>query len=113
MAIDDYDGLVRRAAALLPAQGPITSFAFLNPLEGFESLPFHEGLRRGASLNNSEPYLPESRYREFLAANRIDLTDLEASLRQELGDDADEPLFASSTKFELRMALLTSSLKRK
>ncbi|MEZ6057122.1 MAG: DUF2309 domain-containing protein [Planctomycetaceae bacterium] len=105
----DFQAAVTKAGSLLPAQGPITSFAFLNPLEGLETLPFHEGLQRGAKLNGCEPYLPESKYRELLAAQRIDVSDLEASLRRELGESADELLVAHCTRFQLRMALLKST----
>ena len=38
--------LVDKAGELLPAQGPITAFVFLNTLQALEDLPFHEGVQR-------------------------------------------------------------------
>jgi len=101
--------VIEDSARLLPKQGPITSFAFLNPLEGLESHPFSEGLQLGAKLNGCEPYLPESRYREWLNSGRIDVLDLEASLRSQLGSHADELVVANCSRLQLRMTLLKSA----
>ncbi len=51
--------LLSRAIAhggdLLPAQGPITAFVFLNTLQALEDLPFDEGVRRGADCSAAIP----------------------------------------------------------
>ena len=44
---------------LLPPQGPISAFVFLNALQALEDLPFEEGLKEGARLFRCQPYLPE------------------------------------------------------
>src|SRR5580698_9144914 len=67
---------IEHGGDLLPAQGPITAFVFLNTLEALEDLPFDEGVRRGARLFGCHPYMTEDRYRERLAAGRIQAGDL-------------------------------------
>ncbi len=37
---------IYQAAELLPIQGPISAFVFLNPLMGLEHLPFAEGVKK-------------------------------------------------------------------
>ncbi|MFM7844707.1 MAG: putative inorganic carbon transporter subunit DabA, partial [Planctomycetota bacterium] len=61
---------IERAGELLPAQGPISAFVFLNTLQALEHLPFDEGLQRGARLFNNQPYLSEDRYRQELSQGR-------------------------------------------
>lgn len=101
---------VERSGSLLPAQGPLTGFAFLNPLQGLEHLPFEEGMMRGARLFRCSPYLPEDVYREKLAAGRIELDDLCAVLRSELGDTAQTPVAPARTRFDVRLAMLQHPL---
>ena len=62
--LDHLKRVVDQAAELLPAQGPITAFVFLNTLMGLENLPYDEGVQRGARLFGCQPYLAEERYRE-------------------------------------------------
>jgi uncharacterized protein YbcC (UPF0753/DUF2309 family) len=97
---------IRDAALLLPAQGPITAFAFLNTLQALESLPFEEGLIKGGELFGCEPFLAEDRYREKMARGRIRPEDLADCLRRDMGDRANEPVGPSGTRFDLRLALL-------
>lgn len=98
---------VREAALLLPAQGPITAFVFLNTLQALESMPFEEGLLKGGELFGCEPYLSEVRYREKMSRGRIRPDDLADSLRCDLGDRAREHVGPGGTRFDLRMALLS------
>lgn len=98
--------LVARAGRLLPAQGPLTGFAFLNPLQGFEDLPFEEGLKRGESQFPCKSYLPKESYREKLATGRIELDDIRSVLQAELAADADKPITPAGTRFEMRLAML-------
>src|SRR6476660_1841180 len=98
--------IVEHAAHLLPAQGPITVFIHHNTLHAFEDLPFTEGVTRGARLFGCQPYLSEERYRDELATGRIRLADLEAVLRDDLGDRSGEPVPPRGTRFDLRRAML-------
>ncbi len=103
--------VIEQSGALLPAQGPITGFAFLNPLQGLEHLPFEEGMMRGALLFGCRPYLSKDFYRDKLATGRIVLEDLKAVLHNELGDGAATPVAPSGTRFDLRMAMLQYPLR--
>ena len=96
---------------MLPAQGPITAFVFLNPLEGLEHLPFDEGVQRGAALFKSQPYLTEEDYRGYIESGRIALADVDAALLADLGPEARQPIIGRTTRFELRHAMLTTRLR--
>ncbi len=91
---------IERAAELLPSQGPITAFVFLNTLQALEDLPFEEGLLKGSSLFGVQPYLTEDRYREKLGRNRIRPEDLSIVVRRDLGERADRKLCALTTPFD-------------
>ncbi len=103
--------VIEQSGALLPAQGPITGFAFLNPLQGLEHLPFEEGMMRGSRLFGCRPYLSKDFYRDKLATGRIVLEDLKAVLHNELRDGAATPVAPSGTRFDLRMAMLQYPLR--
>ncbi len=95
------------AAKLLPAQGPITAFVFLNSLQALEDLPFEAGLERGRELFGFETYLSEDRYREKLARERIRAEDLSETLRIDLGDRSQKPVGPAGNAFDLRLAMLS------
>lgn len=103
--------MIEKAAELLPTQGPITAFAFLNPLQALEDLPFEEGLRKGARLHRCQPFFPEERYREKLVQGRIKQEDLITELELELADSAADPLQPSGTRLELWLTMLTHPLR--
>lgn len=107
----EIEAIVLKAAQLLPAQGPITAFVFLNSLQGLEDLPFEEGLARGREWFGCETYLSEVRYREKLERGRIRLEDLQETLRQELGAREREFIGPAGTLFDLRMAMLMNSIR--
>jgi len=103
--------LIERAAALLPSQGPITAFVFLNTLQALEDLPFDEGVQKGARLFGCEPYLTEDNYRDKLAHDRIELEDLALALRRDLKDEADVSIGSITTRHQLRLAILQYPLR--
>ncbi len=98
--------IIEQAALLLPSQGPITGFAFLNTLQALEDRPFHEGLVYGAQVYNCQPYLSEERYHAEMARDRIRVDDLAAVLREDLQLDLDDSAIPFGTTFDLRMAML-------
>ena len=102
---------IERSAELLPSQGPITAFVFLNTLQALEDLPFEEGLLKGANLFGVQPYLTEDRYREKLARNRIRLEDLSIVVRRDLGKRADLKLCSLTTPFDVHLAMLKHPLQ--
>lgn len=91
---------------LLPTQGPISAFVFLNTLQALEDLPFDQGVREGARLFGCQPYLGEEKYRERLTAGRIRLLDVQEMLRDDLGEHANEIVFGGTTRYALRLAML-------
>lgn len=106
--------LIEHAAKLLPAQGPLTAFVFINTLQALEDLPFDEGLRKGARLFRCQPYLSEDRYRQKLAQGRIKTDDLISVLLEELdelGDSAHTSLAPSGTRLDLWLAMLRYPLR--
>jgi uncharacterized protein YbcC (UPF0753/DUF2309 family) len=98
------------AAELLPAQGPITAFAFLNPLQGLESLRFDDAMRRVKAIYGCEPYLEEPRYLAKLQRGRISLKDLQIVIAEDLGAEAQRSIANLLSLEEFRMGLLTHSI---
>ncbi len=106
--------VIEETAKLLPAQGPLTAFVFLNTLQALEGLPFDEGLRKGARLFRCQPYLPEDHYREKLVQGRIKTEDLISVLLEELdelGSSAHAPIAPAGTKLDLWLAMLRYPLR--
>ena len=102
--------LVSKLAELLPSQGPITAFAFLNPLQGMEHKPFIEVLREVNAIFGCEPFLQENAYRKKLVQGRILSNDLQEVL-------VEEPLATDHQKIaglihitDLRLSMLKHSI---
>jgi uncharacterized protein len=108
---DHLQHLIDHAAHLLPAQGPITVFIHHNTLHAFEDRPFTAAVEHGAQVFGCQPYLPKERYRSELARGRIRFDDLEAVLREDLRDRADERVVLDCTRFRLRLAMLEHPLR--
>lgn len=102
--------LVEAAGNLLPPQGPITAFIFLNTLQALEDLPFDEGVAKGARLFGCQTYLTEQQYRERMAKGRIRPEDLLAVMNDDLLGLADAPIAGLCTRAELRCAMLRHRL---
>jgi uncharacterized protein YbcC (UPF0753/DUF2309 family) len=102
---------IAKIGDLLPTQGPITAFVFLNTLQALEDLPFEQGVKEGARLFRCQPYLSEERYRERLTQGRIRLADLQQVLREDLSIRASEVLFGQTTRFDVRLAMLEFPLR--
>lgn len=103
--------IIQRVGDLLPSQGPLAGFAFLNPLQGLEDLPFEEGMMKGARLYGCKPYLSEDVYREKLGSGRIVLDDIRAVLQKELLDAATVAIKPSGTRYEMRLAMVQHPLR--
>ncbi|MFM8436318.1 MAG: putative inorganic carbon transporter subunit DabA, partial [Planctomycetia bacterium] len=80
---------VEHAAHHLPAQGPIDVFIHHNTLHAFEAEPFEEAVVRAGRLLGTEPFLPESRYRQELAQGRIHESDVDAVLAADIACPGD------------------------
>ena len=94
---DEVRRCLAAAARLLPPQGPIDAFVAMNPLQGFEGVPFEDAVIRAAGLYDAEPFMSERQYREELARRRIRDADLDAVLQEHLGDATARPLLGGRT----------------
>ena len=68
------------AARVVPTHYPLETFIAVNPLAGFEALPFEQAVRRAADLYGTRGTLSESAFRELYRAGRITDTDLDKAL---------------------------------
>jgi len=109
--VEKFRSIVGNVAQLLPAQGPITAFAFLNTLQALEKLPFREGLLLGSSLYHCQPFLPEETYHRHFEAGRINEADLLEVLEQRLPKGDDRPILSKLSRRDLRLALLEHPLQ--
>jgi hypothetical protein len=98
--------LIEYVARLLPAEGPIASFVFLNPLHAFEYLSFDDAVQKGVQLFGCQPYLSEDRYREELARKRIQIVDLRSVLEEDEGHQAWESISGIVRRLNLRLTML-------
>src|SRR5215472_8111355 len=98
--------LIDQLAHLLPAQGPISIFIHHNTLHAFEHLPFEEAVELAGERLGCEPFLAESRYREKLASGRILAGDVEALLRQQLGERGPREVAGAGPRFDLWRAVV-------
>ncbi|MBL8810956.1 MAG: DUF2309 domain-containing protein [Planctomycetaceae bacterium] len=97
---------VRKLAELLPLQGPITAFAFLNPLQGMEHRPFAEVLRSVGEIYGCEPFLTENRYRQKMSRGRITDQDLREVLLEEPDFRPEEMVGGLVRRIDLRLSML-------
>lgn len=104
--LDSIRLAIEHAKHYLPTQGPIAVFIHHNTLHAFEHLPFDEAVLDGLRTYGSQPYWQESRYREELARDRIQLHDLEAVLRRDLGSSGPEEIALATTRHDLRYSML-------
>ncbi len=98
--------LIEKAAQLLPLQGPITAFAFLNPLQGWEDLPFDHAMRMVTQVYGCEPYLEEGRYFHELQTSRITVDELREVLADDLAQRGDAHVAGLVLRSELRLNML-------
>lgn len=74
MNSDDRQSLRQQVAeAARPAAQiwPLKTFAYRNPVRGYENLPFAEGIREAARVIGGAGFLTNSEYREFRRQGRI------------------------------------------
>ena len=61
---------------------PLTTFAYRNPLRGYEHLPFDEAVREGARVIGGEGYLSNEEFRGIYRRGRITADSLRAALER-------------------------------
>lgn len=79
---DPVERALSEAASVLPDQGPMGVFIHHNTLHAFQSLPFHDGVVRGAACLRARPYPALRAFREWWADGRIEQRDLDIGLRR-------------------------------
>jgi uncharacterized protein YbcC (UPF0753/DUF2309 family) len=110
ISLERIEQACREAAELLPRQGPITKFAFLNPLQGLEQIHFDRVMEHVGAVYKNKAYLDDYRYRDKLRRGRIVESDLREVLTEELGERALELVAGLATRIELRLAMLKHPL---
>jgi uncharacterized protein YbcC (UPF0753/DUF2309 family) len=98
---------LKRAAQVLPRQGPIGVFVHHNTLHAFEDRPFERAVVEAAELFGGEPYMAEAAYREELRRGRIHMADIEAVLDAE----PDAVVFPHLTRRSLRRAMIQPGVR--
>ena len=68
------------AARVLPTHYPLETFIAVNPLAGFEALPFEQAVRRAGDLYGIRGTLSEHHFRDLHRSGRITDADLDAAL---------------------------------
>src|SRR5689334_1101376 len=71
---------VTLAARVLPTHYPLETFIAVNPLAGFENLPFEQAVRRAGDLYGTRGTLTEEAFRTAYRAGRITDADLDQAL---------------------------------
>ena len=77
---DELRNEVLGAAKAAAQIWPLRTFAYRNPVRGYEDLPFDDAVREGARLIGGAGYLPNREYREFYRQGRITEEALRAAL---------------------------------
>ena len=73
---------------------PLKTFAYRNPVRGYEDLPFDRAVREAETVIGGAGFLPSSEYRDFRRAGRIADDHLRRALARFGPDIADEPVHA-------------------
>ena len=78
---EELRALVSQAVEVIPPNWPLRTFAYRNPLIGFEHLPFHEAVSQAKHVLGGEGYLSTAEYRACYAEGRISEKELLSALR--------------------------------
>lgn len=101
-------GLVALAARTVPPLWPLESAIAVNPLAGFEELPFADAVHAAAARFGARDGLPLGEWRKLLALGRIDERSLRDAAVRHLGGtyDARTAVAPGVTALDLLMARL-------
>ncbi|MBX3326394.1 MAG: DUF2309 family protein, partial [Nitrospira sp.] len=87
---EELRALVSKAVEVIPPNWPLRTFAYRNPLIGFEHLPFHEAVSQAKQVLGGEGYLSTAEYRACYAEGRISEKELLNALRSRLPELASQ-----------------------
>lgn len=101
-------GLVALASRTVPPMWPLESAIAVNPLAGFEHLPFEHAVRRGAQKFGARRNIPLAQWRKLLAAGKLEERALRDAAIQHLGglNAAFELVGPNISRLDLLMARL-------
>ena len=101
-------GLVALAARTVPPAWPLESAIAVNPLAGFEDMPFDQAVKAAAARFGANDTLPLAQWRKLLGAGRIDERTLRDAAIQKLGglSAAFELIGPDVSRLDLLMARL-------
>jgi uncharacterized protein len=87
---EELRALVSQAVEVIPPNWPLRTFAYRNPLIGFEHLPFHEAVSQAKHVLGGEGYLSTAEYRACYAEGRISKKELLSALRSRVPELASQ-----------------------
>ncbi|RPH78435.1 MAG: DUF2309 family protein, partial [Nitrospiraceae bacterium] len=87
---EELRALVSQAVEVIPPNWPLRTFAYRNPLIGFEHLPFHEAISQAKHVLGGEGYLSTAEYRACYAEGRISEKELLSALRSRVPELASQ-----------------------
>ncbi|NWF74492.1 MAG: DUF2309 family protein, partial [Nitrospirae bacterium] len=89
-AREELRALVSQAVEAIPPNWPLRTFAYRNPLIGFEHLPFDEAVSQAKQVIGGEGYLSTAEYRACYAEGRISEKELLSALRSRVPELASQ-----------------------
>lgn len=92
---DAVGDLIATAARLLPSQSPLHVFVHHNTLHAYEQLSFKDAIRAASRDLCAEPFMTEQDFKAAADSGRIQLSDIESVLEEEV-DDLDKTVFVGS-----------------
>lgn len=87
---EELRALVSQAVEVIPPNWPLRTFAYRNPLIGFEHLPFDEAVSQAKQVLGGEGYLSTAEYRACYAEGRISEKELLSALRSRVPELASQ-----------------------
>ena len=87
---EELRALVSQAVEAIPPNWPLRTFAYRNPLIGFEHLPFDEAVSQAKQVLGGEGYLSTAEYRACYAEGRISEKELLSALRSRVPELASQ-----------------------
>jgi hypothetical protein len=100
--------LIAEAASVVPPLWPLGSAIAVNPLTGFEQLPFEQGVREGARLFDARAALPMRQWRALLDRGDVSQSALKQVAIARLGGP--DLAFAAGSRDRSRFDLLMQRL---
>lgn len=105
-ALTPVEQAIAAARHILPDQGPIGVFIHHNTLHHFQTLRFHDAVKKGAELLGARPYMELHDFREAYAKGRIESGDIDYILDQRLGAAAGDEVLPGLTRRRAWRALM-------